>query len=187
MAELNLDSSEAPEKDVRTSTQGKRRLVTRRNFIRTGAVLGAGLVASTYVKPDFQSIKIPYAFASASAPPSSGCTPGFWKNHTSEWATLGYLTGDSFNSTFGVSAFNPDRTLLEAAQSGRGGADALGRHAVAALLNSAALGASNYGLSQTQVETMVQDAFAPGGDINGTKNQFELLNESSCPLGGRLP
>lgn len=48
-----------------------RRLVTRRNFIRTGAVLGAGLVASTYVKPDFQSIKVPHAFAQASAPPTT--------------------------------------------------------------------------------------------------------------------
>lgn len=181
------DHSAARREESKAAASGRNsRLVTRRNFLRAGAVLGAGLVASTYVKPDFKSIKIPHAFASASAPPTNGCTPGFWKNHTSHWPD-GYLTSDSFNLTFGVAAFNPDRTLLEAAQNGGGGADALGRHAVAALLNAAALGAANFGLSESQVKTMVQDAFAPGGDIEGTKNSFVLLNEASCPLGGKLP
>jgi hypothetical protein len=174
------EESEAP------VSEKNARLVSRRSFLRAGAVVGAGLVAGTYVKPGFQSIKVPHAFASASAPPTNGCTPGFWKNHTSHWPAT-YQAGDSFNTTFSVTAFNPDRTLLEAANSGGGGAEALGRHAVAALLNSAALGASNYGLSESQVKTMVQDAFAPGGDIEGTKNQLELLNEASCPLGGKLP
>lgn len=144
-------------------------------------------MATSYVKRDLQSIKIPHAFASASAPTGSGCTPGFWKNHTHEWAATGYQTSDSFNSTFGVIAFNPDRTLLNAVQSGGGRANALRRHAVAALLNAVALGASSYGLSESQVKTMVQDAFSSGGDIGGIKNKFELLNEASCPLGGKLP
>lgn len=104
-----------------------------------------------------------------------------------EWAAIGYSTGDSFNGTFGVIAFNPDRTLLQAVNAGGGGADALGRHAVAALLNAAALGGSRFGLSEGQVKTAVQNAFAPGGDIEGAKNQLELLNEASCPLGGKLP
>jgi hypothetical protein len=178
---------EQPEQPNGAVPPQNRRLVTRRNFLRTGAVVGAGLVATTYVKPDLQSIKVPRAFASASAPPTNGCTPGFWKNHINEWAATGYQTSDSFNSTFGVTAFSPDRTLLDAVQTGGGGADALGRHAVAALLNAVVLGSSNYGLSESQIKTMVQDAFSPGGNIEATKNQFESFNEASCPLGGKLP
>jgi hypothetical protein len=176
-----------PEAPKGSISRQNRRLATRRNFLRTGAVVGAALVAITYVKPDLQSIKIPRAFASASAPPTNGCTPGFWKNHIDEWAATGYQTGDYFNSTFEVTAFTPDRTLLNTVQTGGGGADVLGRHAVAALLNAVALGASSYGLNESQVKTMVQDAFSSGGDIEATKNQLELLNERSCSLGGKLP
>ena len=167
---------QAPTKQpVLNESEKKRSSVTRRNFIRTGAILGAGIVGASYIKPSFQTIQIPHAFASASAPPpTNGCTPGFWKNHTNEWAAAGFQTTDSFNGTFVVNAFNPDRTLLEAVQSGGGGINALGRHAVAALLNAAALGASSFGLSVDQVKQMVQDAFASGGSIEGAKTPLSF-------------
>ena len=39
---------------------------SRRNFIRLGAAATGGVVASMYVKPGFQSIKVPQAFAAGS-------------------------------------------------------------------------------------------------------------------------
>jgi hypothetical protein len=175
-----------PNEPVQTEPPQKHRLTTRRTFIRAGVAIGAGLVASSYVKPNLQTIKIPRAFASASAPPieaiQNGCTPGFWKNHGDLWDVTGFQTTDSFNYTFAVRAFNPDRTLFQALKAGGGGANALGRQAVAALLNASALGAASFGLSVHQVKQLVQNAFAPGGDIEGTKNRFDSLNESACPL-----
>ncbi len=78
-----------------------------------------------------------------------GCTPGYWKNtrmHYCEWDAAGYSPDDDFDAMFGTNYFNPDRTLLEALNTGGGGYDALGRHAVAALL-SASHADVNYGLT----------------------------------------
>ena len=137
------------------------------------------------MKPELTSIRIPQAFAGGTPAPSpEGCTPGFWKNHTSEWVT--YSPSDDFDTVFGVNAFNPNKTFYQALRSGGGGVNALGRHAVAALLNAAALGKSRFGLSAAEVISMVRAALAPGGNVEGTKNTFESFNESSCALGGRI-
>ncbi len=98
---------------------------------------------------------------------------GYWKNHVEEW--VGYVPEDDFDTIFGVDAFDPDRTLLEAIKSGGGDVAALGRKAVAALLNAAHPDVT-YPLTELEVIALVQAALAPGGDVEGTKDLLESYN-----------
>jgi hypothetical protein len=103
-----------------------------------------------------------------------GCTPGFWKNHVGAWAGTPYEPTDDFDATFGVDYFDPDLTLCEALWNGGGGVNALGRHAVAALLNSAH-GVVDYCLTDKDIEDAVE---------NMDKGTLADFNEQYCPLGG---
>lgn len=108
-----------------------------------------------------------------------GCTPGFWKNRGLRlgWPAP-YAPGDSYDAVFGVtSSFGG--TLLDAVRRGGGGEIALGRHAVAALLNAAS-GNVDYDLSVAEVIALVQDAYA-GGDFEGAKDELEPFNEQNAP------
>jgi hypothetical protein len=111
-----------------------------------------------------------------------GCTPGFWKQeqHFDSW--VGYTQDQLFNDVFGVGTF-PDLTLLEALDLGGGGAEALARHGVAALLNAASPDV-DYPLSEAEVIALVHDALVSGdeGVIEDAKNQLEGFNEAGCPL-----
>jgi hypothetical protein len=111
-----------------------------------------------------------------------GCTPGFWKNHPDAWPAS-YQPDDDFDTVFGVDVFHPDIILHRALKLGGGGVHALARHATAALLNAASPDVA-YALSEQQVIALVQAAFMPGGDVEGTKDQLEMFNEQGCPLGG---
>lgn len=107
-----------------------------------------------------------------------GCTPGYWKqkHHFDSW--VGYAPTDLFSSVF-EDAF-PGMTLVQVLGQGGGGLKALGRHTVAALLNSA-----NAGVSYDVTTADVIDGFNavfPGGDYNGLKDTFEGYNEQGCPL-----
>ncbi|MGQ0714522.1 MAG: hypothetical protein ACT4PJ_12445 [Gemmatimonadaceae bacterium] len=113
-------------------------------------------------------------------PAGEGCTPGFWKNSVGSWPPTGFSPNQNFDVVFGVSAFNPDITLLQALNLGGGGLNALARHAVAALLNSSHP-EINYGMSAAGVISSVQAALN-GGDIEGTKNTFDTLNNQGCGL-----
>jgi hypothetical protein len=106
-----------------------------------------------------------------------GCTPGYWKQkqHFDSWVK--YKPGDSFAAIFGV-PYN--LTLLQAMEQGGGGKNALGRHAVAALLNAAANGVSYYYIER-EIISMVQQAWATG-DYETTKNLLAAENERGCPL-----
>jgi hypothetical protein len=109
-----------------------------------------------------------------------GCTPGYWKNvrmHGCYW--MGYSPDDDFDTVFGVDMFDPDLTLLEALNNGGGGYNALGRHAVAALLNARAN--IGFGFLEGEVINSVQLAVA-NGDPECYKDQLEKCNESYCPL-----
>jgi hypothetical protein len=112
-------------------------------------------------------------------PGGDGCTPGFWKNSVGSWPAP-YVPGADFDATFGVDIFSPNVSLLTAAGLGGGGRNAFARHAVAALLNSAA-GDVDYGMTTAQVLAAVQAA-AASGDFESTKNVFEGLNELECGL-----
>jgi hypothetical protein len=107
-----------------------------------------------------------------------GCTPGYWKQvHPKSWVT--YKPTDLFDTVFGVKLF-PKMTLLEVLEQGGGGYIALGRHAVAALLNTANSNV-NYGLSPAQVIKLVQEA-VKSGDPTALHTQFEKMNESGCSI-----
>lgn len=118
-----------------------------------------------------------------------GCTPGFWKQsqHSQAWIGTGYNPGDSFETVFGVPAttFPGDPTLLQVLGQGGGGMNALGRHAVAGLLNAAASDV-DYSFTTAQVIAMVQDAVA-SGDFETAKTALADENESGCPIDGKSP
>ena len=109
-----------------------------------------------------------------------GCTPGYWKqpHHFDSWPAA-YVPSASFTSTFGVNTFGDD-TLVEVLGANGGGLNALGRHAVAALLNGASDGVS-YDMTSAQVIAAFNAAVA-GGDIEGTKNMLAGFNEQGCKL-----
>lgn len=111
---------------------------------------------------------------------TQGCTPGYWRqpHHLGSWS--GYAPADSYADVFGVPA-SFDLTLLEAVAQGGGGEAALGRHAVAALLNSSNTSV-DYAFSADQVIALVQQAYA-NGTFDAVKNAFEAENEKGCPLG----
>jgi hypothetical protein len=108
-----------------------------------------------------------------------GCTPGFWKTHPESWT--GFSTEDTLEDVFDVpnSLGLDDTTLLEALDTGGGGVNALLRHAVAALLNSASPDVE-FGLTTAQVIAETNEALA-SGDYESTKDMFEALNEQSAP------
>jgi hypothetical protein len=108
-----------------------------------------------------------------------GCTPGYWKqpHHLDSW--VGFSPTDSFEAVFGVDA-SFALTLLGALQQGGGGEKALGRHAVAALLNAANDDVS-FAFTTAEVIAIVQEAYATG-DFETAKNRLAAQNELGCPL-----
>jgi hypothetical protein len=109
-----------------------------------------------------------------------GCTPGYWKQpqHFGNW-TAPYDPNDLFSEHF-ENAF-PGMTLLQVLSQGGGGLKALGRHTVAALLNSASAGV-DYEFTTAEVIAEFNAVF-PGGDYEALKNQFATENERGCGLG----
>jgi hypothetical protein len=110
-----------------------------------------------------------------------GCTPGYWKqdHHFADWAAP-YDPDDLFADYF-EDAF-PGLTLLDVVSQGGGDLKALGRHTVAALLNSAN-GEVSYDLSSQEVIDAFNSVY-PGSkdDYEGLKGEFEAFNEQGCPL-----
>jgi hypothetical protein len=110
-----------------------------------------------------------------------GCTPGYWKqpHHFDSW--VGALPDDLFTS-LGLEDAYPGMTLLQVLQNkgNKTGLEALGRHTVAAWLNSQAV---NYAYTGADVVNMF-NAVYPGskGEYNALKDQFSTENESGCPL-----
>ena len=122
---------------------------------------------------------------------SEGCTPGYWKQsqHFDSW-TAPYDPGDLFSATVGVhkdlttSTFEdafPGMTLLQVLQQGGGGLAALGRHTVAALLNTASPDV-NYAHTTTGFIVDEFNSVFPGGNYEGLKDIYEGFNQLGCPL-----
>lgn len=124
-----------------------------------------------------------------------GCTPGYWKNHTSAWqeANPGQLVKNKYSD---ATDFVANWTLLQALQGGggpgvNGGAQILARAAVAAWLNAADdnLGypwrraAPGLGGRPPLVET-VNAAFASGDrdTMIMLAAQLDADNNLGCPL-----
>ena len=109
----------------------------------------------------------------------AGCTPGYWKQVHHEGSWVNYEPTDSYSAVFGVAGY--DKTLLGALETGGGGENALGRHAVAALLNASNLDVG-YLYTVDEVIAIVVGAYN-SGDFEGAKNLLEVQNELDCPLG----
>jgi hypothetical protein len=122
-----------------------------------------------------------------------GCTPGFWKNHTdtvkypNAWPPTGYSPNQLIEAVFAIdvngNGIVDGPTLIEGLNAGGGGLNALYRHAVAALLNSAHPGI-DYSFSTAQVIAMFQAAIV-SGNYEATKNLFAAENEQGCPISGK--
>ena len=110
-----------------------------------------------------------------------GCTPGYWRqeHHFDSYPAPPYSPDTLFVDAFGVDAF-PGQTLSEVTRAKGGGLNALGRHAVAALLNAAS-GDVDYDRTPDQVIDSFAAAYA-SGDYEFLKNLFESFNEQGCPL-----
>jgi len=108
-----------------------------------------------------------------------GCTPGFWKTKFEIWGPTGYSHDDLFNDVFGCEVFAADFTLGDAIWQGGGHVKALGRHAVAALLN-ASHPLVDYDMSVGEIMDLVCDNH--DGDANGAKNILAGLNELGCSI-----
>jgi hypothetical protein len=106
-----------------------------------------------------------------------GCTPGYWKqpHHFDSW--VGHAPTDEFDVVFGVPY---DVTLHTALRTGGGAEKALGRHAVAALLNAASPDV-DFAFTEAEIIALVQDAWATG-DFETAKDQLADANEQACPL-----
>ena len=113
----------------------------------------------------------------------TGRTPGFWKQsqHFQYWPAP-YTPNTLFSSVFD-NAF-PGKTLLQVLRQGGGGLNALGRHTVAALLNSAS-GNVNFALEPSMVITLFNGT-VPGSaaPIETLKNYLAAFNETE---GGIFP
>lgn len=149
---------------------------------RTGSIiLSAGETDLTWdaglYRPSIQVKKLVGAVQSAGG--GEGLTPGYWKqeHHFDDWT--GYSPEDSYNAVFGVTD-SPDLTLLGALQRGGGGQAALGRHAVAALLNAAHLTIS-YAYTVPEIIAKVQAAYA-AGVFEPTKDLLVVENERGADI-----
>ncbi len=125
---------------------------------------------------------------------AEGCTPGYWKTHPERWDGVG--TDDftttihhqlSFNAVLGVSSQDSGKadavSLLEAAATGGGGLNALGRHTAAAL--ASADSSIHYAMDVNTVIGLYRDAVgAEVGDetVSSIHTRFADANEAGCPL-----
>jgi hypothetical protein len=148
------------------------------------AVNHFGVMSASVPASDLVGSYIWFKFLEAEAPPpggGQGCTPGYWRQsqHFGSWT--GYTPDQAFSSVF-ADAF-PDKTLLQVVGLGGGGINALGRHAVAALLNASSVDV-DYDLSAQQVIDAFNAAYASGNKnvIETQKNVFDLLNNQGCNL-----
>jgi hypothetical protein len=175
-------------------------------FQLNGLTLGRYTIEETVPPPGFQgdpfvgtleltvatvSVTASHIWVNTSA--GEGCTPGFWKNHTSLWdgippdETTSIQTTDSFNATFGVnfaqSGLLNSVNLLAALSVSGNDLMALNRHAAAALVNADS--GISFGFSVGQVIALYRDAVGavPGPEtIASALATLSAANEQGCPL-----
>ncbi|GAA4415507.1 hypothetical protein GCM10023187_46030 [Nibrella viscosa] len=121
---------------------------------------------------------------------NEGCSPGYWKNNPTAWATTNYSPAQTLESVFDVpDAFGLDNTTLLQALQGNGGsslADAaliLLRAGTTALLN-AYHGDVDYPITQAQIITLVNAALSSGNRDTMLKlaTTLDKYNNLVCPL-----
>jgi hypothetical protein len=111
-------------------------------------------------------------------PGNEGCTPGFWKNHPSDYPD-GYTQSTTLGSVFtGLSSNYASLTLDAALSLGGGGLNALLRHASAALLNAAS-DEVDYSYTTAEVISLTNAAIA-NSSYEATKDVFDSANNSGA-------
>jgi hypothetical protein len=182
----NLPESPAPGTDTQDDdpvNQSRRRL--------TGAGLGVSAIFTLASQPVWANqctISGMYSgnISTPSGTPCTGCTHGYWKNHTAAWPAP-FMTTDKFNAIFGVTEYKDtsgnEYTLLEVLNM-QGNDDpvspALGFQAVAGLLNAAHT-SLNYGYTSGEFIILFKNHYL-GGNPEALKNSIDLLNNRNCPL-----
>jgi hypothetical protein len=135
--------------------------------------------------------------------PTEGCTPGYWKNHLETWALLAppYDPAYKLKDVFWEVTRTDDwwtelkeKTMLDALHF-HGGKGMIGaariflRHAIAALLNSAAddAGLLNHFKPHQEVYDQITDYLNSITDRDTfilRAGNYENMNENPCPLNG---
>lgn len=120
-------------------------------------------------------------------PGDEGCTPGYWKNHLTSWASSGYSPAQTVGSVFTGSLYDSS-TLLEALKFGGGSGVAgaqrnLLRAAVAGLLNAANPDVE-YTTSVSDLIDDVNAALASGDrdTILALAGEIDADNNLGCPI-----
>lgn len=127
-------------------------------------------------------------------PPNQGCTPGYWKNHPSAWASTGYSPSQQVAGVFSRAGSDPytslgGKTLLEAL-SFQGGRDVLG--AAEILLRAAVAAILNAGHPHVNYPRTVAEIVAAVNSALGSRDRATILalasaldhdNNLGCPLG----
>lgn len=163
-------------------------------FLLTNLILGRYTVRETAAPPGYTIVNPNAVIApdmTLAAPnvsiatpfvntiPGEGCTPGFWKTHTSEWP-VGYATTDLFYAEFGNPTVRAGVaagiTLLQALELGGGDFQALARHGTAALLSAADTNV-NFPFTEAQVIALVRDAF--NNNNSNYNNALTLLTNAN--------
>jgi hypothetical protein len=156
---------------------------TINTIFNPGGVRGAPITGTSTFSGTFngdRGVLVEY-YNSVPPPPGGGegCTPGYWKQpqHFDSW--VGFTQDQLFSSVF-EDAF-PGKTLLQVLSSnGNTAGEALGRHTVAALLNSTSV---SYDLTTAQVIAAFNAVWPGTKDaLNAQKNIFEGFNTQGCPL-----
>jgi len=171
----------------------------RRRFIKR-AIIAAPFILTVTSRPVWASNctmsgQLSGNFSDGAEPcGGEGCSPGYWKNHTSMWH-YAFPPDKPFSEVFEVNPFYPDNpTLHQVIDKYIGPKDpfeplvlVLGFHAVAALQNAAT--AVSFYLTVDQVITDVNVAYTnylSSGDavsaLEPLKDELDILNNQGCPL-----
>lgn len=177
-SEMTITETLRPGLELEAIWRLSRTEVDGEGFPVTEILSNPEIASTTFIVADVS--RIFFKNSGLETPPPAdfaGCTPGFWRQrqHAAYWT--GFSPQDLFADVFGV-----DRggTLLDNVTAGGGGAHALARHAVAALLNASSPQVA-YPYTVAQIIAEVQEAFATG-DFESTKNLLEAGNELGCTV-----
>lgn len=109
-----------------------------------------------------------------------GCPNYWWQSSTHHDSWVNHRPTDSFNRTFGRTAFNPDKTLLQVLALTDNGLGRAARHSVAALLNADHPNI-NYAYSVSEVMSIWYKSYDTRNYASAA-NTFIEANNTGCPL-----
>lgn len=166
-----------------TITEDPPRNTVLDSIVKTGATgrqKVTGTKSITVVTSDLGNVTVTFYNRRIAPPPPHhsggyGCRPDYWSRTQSyTYYNGGYSPSMQFSAAFNSNAF-PGKTLAQVlALQGNSGLNALGRHAVAALLNAASPDVEYY-LQPSQVIRMFNQALS-GRNYDDARRVFERYN-----------